>query len=306
MNKYLKKAENGSGIDHYVRVPGTGAKQKITFTKMHGCANDYVYIDCFQNDIQNYAELAIYLSDRHTGIGGDGVIYICPSDVADARMRMYNLDGSEGMMCGNGIRCVAKYVYDSGIAKKDVLHIETKSGIKICRVHVENGEVTTVTVDMGKAELVPAKIPVDFPGDTAVKEKITVLDKEYEVTCVSMGNPHCVIFQKEDVDDLDLTRIGPKFEHHPLFPERVNTEFVNVLPDGSLKMRVWERGSGETWACGTGSCATGVAACLNGFANKNEDIVVHLRGGDLTIRETDETVFMTGAATTVFKGEIEI
>lgn len=306
MNKYLKKAENGSGIDHYARVPGTGAKQKITFTKMHGCANDYVYIDCFQNDIQNYAELAIYLSDRHTGIGGDGVIYICPSDVADARMRMYNLDGSEGMMCGNGIRCVAKYVYDSGIAKKDVLHIETKSGIKICRVHVENGEVTTVTVDMGKAELVPAKIPVDFPGDTAVKEKITVLDKEYEVTCVSMGNPHCVIFQKEDVDDLDLTRIGPKFEHHPLFPERVNTEFVNVLPDGSLKMRVWERGSGETWACGTGSCATGVAACLNGFANKNEDIVVHLRGGDLTIRYTDETVFMTGAATTVFKGEIEI
>ena len=306
MNKYLKKAENSSGIDHYVRVPGTGAKQKITFTKMHGCANDYVYIDCFQNDIQNYAELAIYLSDRHTGIGGDGVIYICPSDVADARMRMYNLDGSEGMMCGNGIRCVAKYVYDSGIAKKDVLHIETKSGIKICRVHVENGEVTTVTVDMGKAELVPAKIPVDFPGDIAVKEKITVLDKEYEVTCVSMGNPHCVIFQKEDVDDLDLTRIGPKFEHHPLFPERVNTEFVNVLPDGSLKMRVWERGSGETWACGTGSCATGVAACLNGFANKNEDIVVHLRGGDLTIRYTDETVFMTGAATTVFKGEIEI
>lgn len=306
MNKYLKKAENGSGIDHYVRVPGTGAKQKITFTKMHGCANDYVYIDCFQNDIQNYAELAIYLSDRHTGIGGDGVIYICPSDVADARMRMYNLDGSEGMMCGNGIRCVAKYVYDSGIAKKDVLHIETKSGIKICRVHVENGEVTTVTVDMGKAELVPAKIPVDFPGDTAVKEKITVCDKEYEVTCVSMGNPHCVIFQKEDVDDLDLTRIGPKFEHHPLFPERVNTEFVNVLPDGSLKMRVWERGSGETWACGTGSCATGVAACLNGFANKNEDIVVHLRGGDLTIRYTTETVFMTGAAATVFKGEIEL
>lgn len=306
MNKYLKKAENGSGIDHYTRVPGTGAKQKITFTKMHGCANDYVYIDCFQNDIQNYAELAIYLSDRHTGIGGDGVIYICPSDVADARMRMYNLDGSEGMMCGNGIRCVAKYVYDSGIAKKDVLHIETKSGIKICRVHVENGEVTTVTVDMGKAELVPTKIPVDFPGDTAVKEKITVLDKEYEVTCVSMGNPHCVIFQKKDVDDIDLTRIGPKFEHHPLFPERVNTEFVNVLPDGSLKMRVWERGSGETWACGTGSCATGVAACLSGFANKNEDIVVHLRGGDLTIRYTDETVFMTGAATTVFKGEIEI
>ena len=228
MNKYLKKAENGSGIDHYTRVLGTGAKQKITFTKMHGCANDYVYIDCFQNDIQNYAELAIYLSDRHTGIGGDGVIYICPSDVADARMRMYNLDGSEGMMCGNGIRCVAKYVYDSGIAKKDVLHIETKSGIKICRVHVENGEVTTVTVDMGKAELVPTKIPVDFPGDTAVKEKITVLDKEYEVTCVSMGNPHCVIFGK-DPDTIDLEKIGPHFEHFEKFPERINTEFIEVL-----------------------------------------------------------------------------
>ena len=306
MNKYLKKAENGSGIDHYTRVPNTGAKQKITFTKMHGCANDYVYIDCFQNDIQNYAELAIYLSDRHTGIGGDGVIYICPSDVADARMRMYNLDGSEGMMCGNGIRCVAKYVYDSGIAKKDVLHIETKSGIKICRVHVENGEVTTVTVDMGKAELVPAKIPVDFPGDTAVKEKITVLEKEYEVTCVSMGNPHCVIFLSEDIDSLDLARIGPKFEHHPLFPARINTEFVNVQPDGSLKMRVWERGSGETWACGTGACAVGVAACLTGRAEKGSDITVHLRGGDLNIQYTDETVFMTGAATTIFEGEIEI
>ena len=305
MNKYLKKAENGSGIDHYVRVPGTGAKQKITFTKMHGCANDYVYIDCFQNDIQNYAELAIYLSDRHTGIGGDGVIYICPSDVADARMRMYNLDGSEGMMCGNGIRCVAKYVYDSGIAKKDVLHIETKSGIKICRVHVENDEVTTVTVDMGKAELVPAKIPVDFPGDTAVKEKITVLDKEYEVTCVSMGNPHCVIFGK-DPDTIDLEKIGPHFEHFEKFPERINTEFIEVLDNHTLKMRVWERGSGETMACGTGACASAVAACLNGYCKKGEDITVKLRGGDLVINYTDDGVQMTGSADTVFTGVVEI
>ena len=305
MNKYLKKAENGSGIDHYTRVPGTGAKQKTTFTKMHGCANDYVYIDCFQNDIQNYAELAIYLSDRHTGIGGDGVIYICPSDVADARMRMYNLDGSEGMMCGNGIRCVAKYVYDSGIAKKDVLHIETKSGIKTCRVHVENGEVTTVTVDMGKAELVPAKIPVDFPGDTAVKEKITVLDKEYEVTCVSMGNPHCVVFCSQ-VDTLDVEELGPKFEFDPLFPERVNVEFVKVLAPNVLKMRVWERGSGETMACGTGACAAVVAATLNGKCEKGEDIRVILKGGDLTVRYTDEKVLMTGGAEKVFDGVVEV
>ena len=268
MNKYLKKAENGSGIDHYVRVPGTGAKQKITFTKMHGCANDYVYIDCFQNDIQNYAELAIYLSDRHTGIGGDGVIYICPSDVADARMRMYNLDGSEGMMCGNGIRCVAKYVYDSGIAKKDVLHIETKSGIKICRVHVENGEVTTVTG-------------------------------------VSMGNPHCVIFGK-DPDTIDLEKIGPHFEHFEKFPERINTEFIEVLDNHTLKMRVWERGSGETMACGTGACASAVAACLNGYCKKGEDITVKLRGGDLVINYTDDGVQMTGSADTVFTGVVEI
>ena len=171
---------------------------------------------------------------------------------------------------------------------------------------VKDGKMQSARVDMGAAILAPREIPVDMDGENVISAPIVVDEKVYHMTCVSMGNPHCVIFQKEDVDDLDLTRIGPKFEHHPLFPERVNTEFVNVLPDGSLKMRVWERGSGETWACGTGSCATGVAACLNGFANKNEDIVVHLRGGDLTIRYTDETVFMTGAATTVFKGEIEI
>ena len=220
-------------------------------------------------------------------------------------MRMYNLDGSEGMMCGNGIRCVAKYVYDSGIAKKDVLHIETKSGVKICRVHVENGEVTTVTVDMGKAELVPAKIPVDFPGDTAVKEKITVLDKEYEVTCVSMGNPHCVIFGK-DPDMIDLEKIGPHFEHFEKFPERINTEFIEVLDKHTLKMRVWERGSGETMACGTGACASAVAACLNGYCKKGEDITVKLRGGDLVIHYTDDGVQMTGSADTVFTGVVEI
>ena len=278
----------------------------LRFTKMHGCGNDYIYINCFEEQVEDPAALAVRLSDRHKGIGGDGVILICPSGVADAKMRMFNLDGSEGKMCGNGIRCVAKYVFDHRIAHKEELRIETLSGIKTCRVHAENGQAVSITVDMGDAILTPGEIPVALPGERVVGQNVEVAGGIYEITCVSMGNPHCVIFQKEDVDDLDLTRIGPKFEHHPLFPERVNTEFVNVLPDGSLKMRVWERGSGETWACGTGSCATGVAACLNGFANKNEDIVVHLRGGDLTIRYTDETVFMTGAATTVFKGEIEI
>ena len=207
-------------------------------------------------------------------------------------------------MCGNGIRCVGKYLYDNGMTDgRTTITIDTLSGVKTLELTVKDGKMQSARVDMGAAILAPGEIPVDMDGENVISAPIVVDEKVYHMTCVSMGNPHCVIFQKEDVDDLDLTRIGPKFEHHPLFPERVNTEFVNVLPDGSLKMRVWERGSGETWACGTGSCATGVAACLNGFANKNEDIVVHLRGGDLTIRYTDETVFMTGAATTVFKGK---
>ena len=303
MNKYLKKAENGSGIDHYVRVPGTGAKQKITFTKMHGCANDYVYIDCFQNDIQNYAELAIYLSDRHTGIGGDGVIYICPSDVADARMRMYNLDGSEGMMCGNGIRCVAKYVYDSGIAKKDVLHIETKSGIKTIDLTVENGKAAYAKVNMGKAILDPKKIPVKAEGDTFISQEIMVGDKSYTVTCVSMGNPHCVVFT-EGIDTLDLEKTGPEFEHHPLFPDRINTEFVEVIDEHTLKMRVWERGAGETISCGTGTCASTVAAVLNGYCPRGEEIAIQIRGGVLydTYLENGDVV-MRGPAVEVFHGE---
>ena len=252
MNKYLKKAENGSGIDHYVRVPGTGAKQKITFTKMHGCANDYVYIDCFQNDIQNYAELAIYLSDRHTGIGGDGVIYICPSDVADARMRMYNLDGSEGMMCGNGIRCVGKYAYDHGIVDKPQISVETLGGIKYLDMQVEDGKVKTVKVDMG----VP-KLTSELP------EKIQVGGKILEFTGIDVGNPHAVYYV-ENVDGLDLEKIGPAFEMHERFPDRVNSEFIRVIDRKHLQMRVWERGSGETWACGTGACAAAVAAVIAG------------------------------------------
>ena len=273
---------------------------------MHGIGNDYIYFDCLEKPLPDPSGTALKYSDRHFGIGGDGVVLICPSETADAKMRMFNADGSEGKMCGNAIRCVGKYLYDFGKTKKTELKIETLSGIKTLFLTVSDGKVSLVRVDMGAPALSPEQIPVTLPGPEVVQRETVIAGGRYPITCVSMGNPHCVVFTEDDVDDLDLARIGPRFEHHPLFPERVNTEFVNVLPDGSLKMRVWERGSGETWACGTGSCATGVAACLNGFANKNEDIVVHLRGGDLTIRYTDETVFMTGAATTVFKGEIEI
>lgn len=283
---------------------------KLSFTKMQGCANDYIYLDCRTSGVpEQIAALSERLSRRHFSIGADGIICICAPVTAgaDAMMRIFNADGSEGKMCGNGIRCVGKYLYDNGMTDgRTTITIDTLSGVKTLELTVKDGKMQSARVDMGAAILAPREIPVDMDGENVISAPIVVDEKVYHMTCVSMGNPHCVIFQKEDVDDLDLTRIGPKFEHHPLFPERVNTEFVNVLPDGSLKMRVWERGSGETWACGTGSCATGVAACLNGFANKNEDIVVHLRGGDLTIRYTDETVFMTGAATTVFKGEIEI
>ena len=280
---------------------------KRKFIKMEGAGNDYIYFDCLHEPLASPEALAVRLSDRHKGIGGEGIILISPSDKADAQMRIFNADGSEGKMCGNGIRCVGKYLYDNGMTDgRTTITIDTLSGVKTLELTVKDGKMQSARVDMGAAILAPREIPVDMDGENVISAPIVMDEKVYHMTCVSMGNPHCVIFQKEDVDDLDLTRIGPKFEHHPLFPERVNTEFVNVLPDGRLKMRVWERGSGETWACGTGSCATGVAACLNGFANKNEDIVVHLRGGDLTIRYTDETVFMTGAATTVFKGEIEI
>ena len=278
---------------------------KLHFTKMHGCGNDYIYFNCFEEPVEEPEKLAIPLSDRHKGIGGDGIILICPSEVADLRMKMYNLDGSEGNMCGNGIRCVAKFAYDRGIARKPELKIETKSGIKTCFVHTENGKATSVTVDMGKAILNPAEIPVDLPGDVIVNQPITVDGREWHVTCVSMGNPHCVIFG-EDPDGLELDKIGPKFEKNPLFPQQVNTEFIQIIDDHTLKMRVWERGSGETMACGTGTCAAVVAATLNGYCPKGEDILVHLRGGDLIINYTDDRVLMTGEAVEVFQGIIEV
>lgn len=280
---------------------------KLSFTKMHGCGNNYIYFNCFNQTVPNPGELSVRLSEPHFGIGGDGIILISPSDKADAQMRIFNADGSEGKMCGNGIRCVGKYLYDNGMTDgRTTVTVDTLSGVKTLELTVEDGKMLSARVDMGAAILNPQDIPVDMEGDTVIGAPLVVDEKVYHITCVSMGNPHCVIFLDEDIDGLDLERIGPKFERHALFPERVNTEFVNVLPDGSLKMRVWERGSGETWACGTGACAVGVAEVLTGYAEKGEDITVHLRGGDLTVRYTDQTVFMTGAATTVFKGEIEI
>ena len=280
---------------------------KLRFTKMHGISNDYVYISTFDQPEQDWEALSIRLSDRRTGVGGDGIILVCPSDVADAKMRIFNADGSEGMMCGNGIRCVGKFIYDKGLvpADKTTVTIDTLSGVKTLELTVADGKAQSARVDMGAAILKPADIPAVYDGDTMIDAPLEVDGKTWNVTAVSMGNPHCVTFV-DDVDSLELEKIGPRFERHPAFPERVNTEFVRVIDDHTLQMRVWERGSGETWACGTGACATAVAACLNGHCKKGEDITVHLRGGDLTIRYTDETVIMTGPAATVFEGEVEI
>nr|WP_281693016.1 diaminopimelate epimerase [Agathobaculum desmolans] len=279
----------------------------MSFTKMHGCGNSYIYFNCFEQPVPDPGPLSVRLSEPHFGIGGDGIILISPSDKADAQMRIFNADGSEGKMCGNGIRCVGKYLYDNGmVGDRTTITVDTLSGVKTLVLTAENGKMLSARVDMGPAILTPHDIPVLLAGDTVIGAPLVIDERVYHITCVSMGNPHCVIFLNEDIETLDLERLGPKFEHNTLFPERVNTEFVNTLPDGSLKMRVWERGSGETWACGTGACAVGVAAVLTGRAEKNQDITVHLRGGDLTVRYTEATVFMTGAATTVFKGEIEL
>lgn len=280
-------------------------RMKLNFTKMHGCGNDYIYFNCFNQAIENPEGLSVRLSDRHFGIGGDGVVLICPSEVADAKMRMFNLDGSEGKMCGNASRCIAKYMFENGIVDRDEMTIETLSGIKTVKVFVQNGEVSSACVNMGKAELAPAQIPVKLDGSAVVDRPVLIGEKEYHITCVSMGNPHCVVFM-DNVDMLDIEAVGPVFENDKLFPERVNTEFIKVIDSHTLKMRVWERGSGETWACGTGACAAVVAAVENGFCPKNEEITVKLLGGDLKIRYTDNAVFMTGNAVKVFEGTVVI
>jgi len=277
----------------------------LPFTKMHGCGNDYIYINCFEREINSPESLSVFLSDRHTGVGSDGVILILRSDVADARMRMFNLDGSEGLMCGNGIRCVAKYVYDNGLVKKRRMRIETLSGIKFIEVFTRNGLVDSVKVDMGPAKLRPEQIPVNLPGESVIARPVEIGGATCEITCVSMGNPHAVVF-RESVEQLDLNEIGPLFENDSLFPDKVNTEFIELVDSCHLKMRVWERGSGETQACGTGACAAAVAAVLNGHCKKDTDIHLQLLGGELTIRYTDETVYMTGGCVKVFEGAVEL
>lgn len=276
---------------------------QLTFTKMQGIANDYIYINCFEQQVENVEELAVRLSRRRFSIGADGIILILPSEKADCRMEIYNADGSVAMMCGNGIRCVGKYVYERGIAKKEVLQVETRSGIKTLYLTVEDGQVVSVRVNMGRPGLTPQSIPALL--DTLVDVPLQTGGETYRVTCVSMGNPHCVQFV-EDVDSLDLPRIGPGLENHPAFPQRANVEFIQVLNYGEVKMRVWERGSEETWACGTGACASVVACCLNGKTGR--DVLVHLRGGDLHIRwnEATDEVEMTGPAEIVFDGTVEV
>ncbi|MDR0249620.1 MAG: carbamoyl-phosphate synthase large subunit [Oscillospiraceae bacterium] len=278
---------------------------KLRFTKMHGCGNDYIYINCFDMALNSPESLSVFLSDRHTGVGGDGVVLILRSDVADARMRMFNRDGSEGKMCGNAIRCVAKYLHDHGIVKKRGMRIETASGVKNLTLSTKNKLVWAVKVDMGRAELSPGKIPVNLSGESVVAREVGIGGKAYAITCVSMGNPHAVVFCS-GVDKLDIAAIGPLFENNPLFPDRINTEFVELIDKTHIKMRVWERGSGETQACGTGACAAVVAATLNGHCDKGADVKVRLLGGELIINYTDEAVFMTGDCVAVYDGTVEI
>lgn len=278
----------------------------MKFSKMHGISNDYVYVNGFTETVGDPNSVSKFVSDRRCGIGADGLIMILPSKVADCRMRMFNADGSEGMMCGNGVRCVGKYAYDHGIVTKPELSVETKSGIKYITLEINGGAAVAATVDMGKAILRPAEIPVAAEGEVFVARTISVNGEDYTVTCVSMGNPHCIVFC-DDPKDIPLEQIGPYFENHALFPERINTEFLQVIDETTLNMRVWERGSGETYACGTGACACVVAAVLNGYCKHDTEVTVHLLGGDLKITyQSDGTVMMTGPATHVYDGEIDI
>lgn len=279
----------------------------LTFSKMHGIGNDYIYINCFQETVTDPEKLSIFMSNVRFGVGSDGLVLILPSEVADFRMRIFNADGSEAMMCGNATRCVGKYVYEHGMTDKTEVSLETNSGIKYLTLYVNEAtnEVDAVKVDMGKAILKPAEIPVADDGDRFIAKPVVVDGVSYDMTCVSMGNPHAVVFLPE-IDSLDLEKIGPSFEHHPLFPNRVNTEFIRVIDDHTLQMRVWERGSGETFACGTGACAAAVASVLNGYCKREQEILIHLRGGDLRIiYHKDESVTMIGPATFIFEGKME-
>lgn len=277
----------------------------MKFTKMEGLGNDYIYVNCLKEQIDNPEEVAIALSDRHFGVGSDGLILIKPSQIADFMMDMYNADGSRSEMCGNGIRCVGKYVYDYGLTDKTSVSIETLAGIKYLELNIKAGKVDTVTVDMGAPILESNNIPVISERENVIDETIIVDECEYEMTCVSMGNPHAVVFV-DDVERFPLEIVGPKFEHHERFPNKVNAEFVQIIDRSAVKMRVWERGTGETMACGTGSCATAVACVLND--KTDEDVTVRLLGGDLLIRydRANNKVYMTGPAKVVFDGVTDI
>lgn len=277
----------------------------MRFTKMHGLGNDYVYVNCFKEKVEHPSEVARFVSDRHFGIGSDGLIMINPSKVADFEMEMYNADGSRGEMCGNGIRCVAKYVYDYGLTDKTSISVETLGGIKYLDLTVKDGKVALVKVDMGKPELKPERIPIVSDEERVVNETIIVGGMEYRMTGVSMGNPHVVVYVK-DLEGVKIEQVGPKFENHERFPKRVNTEFAKVLDRKTVEMRVWERGSGETLACGTGACAVAVASILNGMTE--DQVTVKLLGGDLLIEwdQEEDRVYMTGPATVIYDGEIAI
>ncbi len=277
----------------------------MKFTKMQGCGNDYVYVNCFKETVDNPSEIAKRVSDRHFGIGSDGMILIKPSDTADFMMDMYNSDGSKSPMCGNGIRCVAKYVYDYGLTDKQQISIETGAGIKFLDLKVTGGKVTEVTVDMGSPIMKPELIPVLHEGEEVIAKPVNIAGTLYEITCVSMGNPHTVIFV-EDTRAVELDKIGPLFEHNSLFPKRTNTEFIHVYDRNTIDMRVWERGAGETLACGTGACASVYACIRNGYTE--DQVTVRLLGGELNVRYDREknTIFMTGPAVTVFDGEINL
>ena len=280
----------------------------MKFTKMHGIGNDYVYVNCFEEKVENPSELAKKISDRHFGVGSDGLILIKPSRTADFEMEMYNADGSEGMMCGNGIRCVAKYVYDKGLTEEKSIRIVSCGKVKYLDLTIEDGKAVSVKVNMGAPVLRAEEVPVLSEQEEAIAEKIEVEGKEYEMTCVSMGNPHAVVFLKEweDLDGFAIEETGPYFENHRRFPKRTNTEFVKVIDRHTVQMRVWERGTGETLACGTGACATAVACVLNGLTE--EEITVKLLGGELRVRwdRKENTVYMTGPAAVVFEGTAEL
>ena len=276
---------------------------ELKFTKMHGCGNDYIYVNCFEETLDNPNEVAANLSRRHFSVGSDGLIMICPSNIADAKMRMFNADGSEGKMCGNALRCVGKYLYDSGIAKKELIKVETLSGIKTLKMHVENGIAVAATADVGKAFFEKDAVPVTWDAEGTVAVPLWIVDREFVCTAVSVGSAHNVCFV-DDVAGFDLDKYGPATENHAVFPDRVNAEFIKVKDPHSIDMRVWERGSGETWACGTGACAAVAAACINGFCPYGEDVTVNLKGGKLVINVTKERVLMTGPAVKVCDGVV--